>query len=518
MKSKKKNARTAKRTSGYLSLGYKLVAVAMSVVMFGFGWPAVSIAETVAADATQGQDAASDDAAITSSAAKDADSASGDAAQSEDSAGSSDASDEDGAPSSADVALDLGHAYIVSGGQNITYPASKVTVPTSKDFAFTAAADNGYALTDVVLTVSGKESSLSAGDDDAYTVGKADLAAGASIKLVTDKQSTSSAKGNAAVSIASLDSDQQSSKSSSAGKKAKSSSAEYSISGPAEVTMGESITLTYNGAGKATGWYSNTHDQPVASEDGQSATLSISADYSASFNGVSKDYTVSCSYVDADGKAHANDEALTYTVTVKKRSFYVQDPPAMQPGDNHFWTPVLVDSDTNEVIDSSVLDVNSLSIEYYRDGVKLNASQYYHNDADFTQDGVYTVVVKAYDGSVYASSTDSTVEIPDEKGIDTDTVKYVYVGESVSLSGGDGWNDKWSISDSAVASLSGSGSSASVTGLKAGTATVTHTYLSGWGWFPQTNTDTFTIHVLKKPALKDLVISGDDERSEEAHV
>lgn len=61
-------------------------------------------------------------------------------------------------------------------------------MPTKNAFKFTVAADNGYTLTKVTVKVSGKESTLTADGNGVYTVAAADVATGASIKLVTEKQ------------------------------------------------------------------------------------------------------------------------------------------------------------------------------------------------------------------------------------------------------------------------------------------------------------------------------------------
>ena len=45
------------------------------------------------------------------------------------------------AATQADIALDLGNAYLLYGGQTITAPATKVTVPTDKDLTFEANCD-----------------------------------------------------------------------------------------------------------------------------------------------------------------------------------------------------------------------------------------------------------------------------------------------------------------------------------------------------------------------------------------
>ena len=47
------NSKTAKSMTEHFTLSHKLIAVAMSVVMLGFGWPAVSPASGYAENGTE---------------------------------------------------------------------------------------------------------------------------------------------------------------------------------------------------------------------------------------------------------------------------------------------------------------------------------------------------------------------------------------------------------------------------------------------------------------------------------
>ncbi len=531
------NGKAAKSMTEHFSLGHKAVAVAMSVVMLGFGWPAVSPANSFAEnDTALTQTAASEEAADSGSAstsaekassaetkkaessatssAKSDSSAASKAAEGSDSSssskGSGSASSSSSAQSSeqkatqADVALDLGNAYITYNKQDISLPATKVTVPTSKDFKFTATANEGYELTAVYLAVgNGAKTEINPDDSGIFTVPSASVAAGASLKLETEQVPASSGQDNTAVSIASLDDGAQGDESSAQ------ADSEYSVSGPTEVTMGDEFTLTFNGDASVSTWTTDSQLNMSMSDDKKTVTASFPSTWA--FNGESTEIHVYCEYVDADGVWHTGTEnSASITIKVNKRTFYVQDPPSYVPGTDHFWTPVLIDSATGGQIDTTAaLNGGFVTFEYYRDGVKIeNASQYYHSDSEFSKDGVYTVVVKAGDGWVYKNSGDITIVIPDEKGEDSAYVKYVYVGESIDLTGSGNRDHSWSNSDDTVATLdAGSGNSATVTGVKVGSTTVTHTYKSGG----RTNTETYTIHVLKKPVVKELVIYGDHE-------
>ena len=231
------NGKAAKSMTEHFSLGHKAVAVAMSVVMLGFGWPAVSpansfaendtaLTQTAASEETADSGSASASAEKASSAeAKKAESSAASSAKSDSSAASKTAEGSDSASSSkgsgsasssssaqsseqkateADVTLDLGNAYITYNNQDIALPSTKVTVPTSKDFKFTATANEGYELTAVKLTVNGVEAELTPNTEEVYTVEAADVLKGASLKLETE-QVQNGQTGEEAISIASLE-------------------------------------------------------------------------------------------------------------------------------------------------------------------------------------------------------------------------------------------------------------------------------------------------------------------------
>ena len=105
-----------------------------------------------------------------------------------------------------------------------------------------------------------------------------------------------------------------------------------------------------------------------------------------------------------------------------------------------------------------------------------------------------------------------------DKGTDTDTEKWIYVGETATFDGTSGYNvqsHSWSTSDSKVATVSGSSSTGTVTGVAAGDATITHTYKTRggfWGGSSSTKTETFTIHVVEESTdpVTSATISGAD--------
>ena len=524
----------AKRTLAIF--GRRAVVVALSTLTIFSGVPTAALAEVqeeVSAALEQGaadvdsQDTSADSASEQETQAEQqpAEESSQDASSEQDTSGSGDASEQSGsseqqaepAATEADVALSgLDHATIKRvDGQELTTGATKVTVSTSEDFKFTVEPNNGYSLTAVKLTVSGAERELTADADDYYTIPAADILSGSSLKLETEEAAdNSNSTTGETKSITEADDAEENADDESADSEslinsiALSDDDEYSISGPTEVTMGDEFTLTFNGDATVSAWTSNSQLNMSMSSDKKTLTCSFPSAWA--FDGDSTEINVYCEYVDPDGTWHTGTEgSASITIKVNKRTFYVQDPPSYVPGTDHFWMPVLIDSATGEKIDTSAaLNGGFLSFEYYRDGVKIeNASQHYHSESEFSKDGVYTVVVKAGSGWVYKNPGDIVIVIPDEKGEDTTYVKYIYVGESITLTGSGNKSHSWSISDSDVATLKAdSSNTAAVTGVKVGSTTVTHTYKNG----RRSGTETYTIHVLKRPAVKELVIYGDD--------
>ena len=224
---KAQKAQTITSLADRYSFGHKALSVVLSVVLLGFGWPAVNPAEVFANsdDAAQSeavqdqaseqntaatQDAApaaseqapvasSEQAVEASSANQAADAnaaASSSAAASEqpatqpsaNKAASTDAAAQ--AKSEYDIALELNNASIKKADGTdtvISLPATKVTVPAGNDFKFTVVSDNGYKLNRVLVNVGGKQSPLAADDADVYTIEASAFEAGVTITLETEK-------------------------------------------------------------------------------------------------------------------------------------------------------------------------------------------------------------------------------------------------------------------------------------------------------------------------------------------
>ncbi|WP_417756947.1 Ig-like domain-containing protein [Senegalimassilia anaerobia] len=530
----KSNQLTVESMTQRYSLGHKALSVALSVVLMGFGWPAVSPSQVYAGDGAAADDAAvqvegASSAAATSAADKAADAAASSAASAASSAApaaseqpASTTSQQQAAPSAsepaqpagtqqdesakedadtADVELVLGNASITYMNQVVSAPAHKVTVPVKDDFKFTVSPDNGYSLTKAVLKVSGKENPISPDDQGVYTVSAADVAAGATVTLGTEAVSSDSGKDNAAVSIEDDATEKTQASVSGAG----------AISGPTSVAQGNTITLTYNGDMTPQNWFSP--EQGLFSEWNVSAdkkTLTLKATDNWAFVGSKKTATICMEYTDQSDQWHTGvANSMTFDVTVKKRSFTVVQPEPVAEGQDHFWIPQIKDNETGRVFSiSDAPDGAFLPLEYYRDGQRIeNASQYRHDTNEFSKPGTYTVVVKPDNGWIYDFEGMGQIEIaiPTKKPDNTDFEKWIYVGESVDLEGDEDawWGERWKVSSgSENVELSGSGN---VKGLKVGDATVVRGFYSP-GW----HTETFTIHVMKKPAATSLSISGAD--------
>ena len=271
----KSNQLTVESMTQRYSLGHKALSVALSVVLMGFGWPAVSPSQVYAGDGAAADDAAvqvegASSAAATSAADKAADAVASSAASAASSAApaaseqpASTTSQQQAAPSAsvpaqpaatqrdesakedadtADVELVLGNASITYMNQVVSAPAHKVTVPVKDDFKFTVSPDNGYSLTKVVLKVSGKENPISTDDQGVYTVSAADVAAGATVTLETEAIPSESGK-DAAVSIEDEAAKNDAAKNDAAEGAQVSASDAGAITGPTSVAQDDEITL-----------------------------------------------------------------------------------------------------------------------------------------------------------------------------------------------------------------------------------------------------------------------------------
>ena len=274
MKAKSNELTVDSMTQRY-SLGHKALSVALSVVLMGLGWPAVSPSQVYAGDGAAVEDTAAQvegtsSAAATSAADKSADTAANSAASATSSAApaaseqsASTTSQQQAAPSAsepaqpagtqqdksakedadtADVELVLGNASITYMNQVVSAPAHKVTVPVKDDFKFTVSPDNGYSLTKAVLKVSGKENPISTDDQGVYTVSAADVAAGATVTLETEAIPSESGK-DAAVSIEDEAAKNDAAKNDAAEGAQVSASDAGAITGPTSVAQDDEITL-----------------------------------------------------------------------------------------------------------------------------------------------------------------------------------------------------------------------------------------------------------------------------------
>lgn len=221
------------------SFGHKALSVVLSVVLLGFGWPAVNPSETFASDESAQADqvqaevaqpeetqaleetaddsaamalatadeaapvAASDKQAVAEPAADESATASAPSASDEEEASAvEDAVKEDSAVDNQgssqaaaaqakteyDISLVLKNASIKKAdGTNelVSLPATKVTVSADKDFKFTVVPDSVCKLNRVLVNVAGQESTppLIPDADGVYVVASSDIAKGATLTV-----------------------------------------------------------------------------------------------------------------------------------------------------------------------------------------------------------------------------------------------------------------------------------------------------------------------------------------------
>ena len=221
------------------SFGRKALSVVLSVVLLGFGWPAVNPSETFASDESAQADqvqaevaqpeetqaleetaddsaamalaaadeaapvAASDERAVAEPAADESAMASAPSSSGEEEASAvEDAVEEDSAVDNQgssqaaaaqakteyDISLVLKNASIKKAdGTNelVSLPATKVTVSADKDFKFTVVPDSVCKLNRVLVNVAGQESTppLIPDADGVYVVASSDIAKGATLTV-----------------------------------------------------------------------------------------------------------------------------------------------------------------------------------------------------------------------------------------------------------------------------------------------------------------------------------------------
>ena len=227
------------------SFGHKALSVVLSVVLLGFGWPAVNPSETFASDESAQADqvqaevaqpeetqapeetaddsaamalaaadeaapvAASDERAVAEPAADESAMASAPSASGEEEASAvEDAVEEDSAVDNQglsqaaaaqakteyDISLVLKNASIKKADgtdELVSLPATKVTVSADKDFKFTVVPDSACKLNRVLVNVAGQESPLTPDADGVNVVASSDIAKGATLTV-----EASSALGN----------------------------------------------------------------------------------------------------------------------------------------------------------------------------------------------------------------------------------------------------------------------------------------------------------------------------------
>ena len=292
------------------SFGHKALSVVLSVVLLGFGWPAVNPSETFASDESAQADqvqaevaqpeetqaleetaddsaamalaaadeaapvAASDERAVAEPAADESATASAPSASDEEEASAVEnaveedsAVDNQGSSQAAaaqakteyDISLVLKNASIKKAdGTNelVSLPATKVTVSADKDFKFTVVPDSACKLNRVLVNVAGQESPLTPDADGVYVVASSDIAKGATLTV-----EASSALGNIGTVLG--------------GVLGGGAAAASDVRGSADYTISIGKTVTINGSGYGFGdsWKSNEESVATVSGRGSSATV-----------------------------------------------------------------------------------------------------------------------------------------------------------------------------------------------------------------------------------------------------
>ena len=292
------------------SFGHKALSVVLSVVLLGFGWPAVNPSETFASDESAQADqvqaevaqpeetqaleetaddsaamalatadeaapvAASDKQAVAEPAADESATAPAPSASDEEEASAvEDAVEEDSAVGNQgssqaaaaqakteyDISLVLKNASIKKAdGTNelVSLPATKVTVSADKDFKFTVVPDSACKLNRVLVNVAGQESPLTPDADGVYVVASSDIAKGATLTV-----EASSALGNVGTVLG--------------GVLGGGAAAASDVRGSADYTISIGKTVTINGSGYGFGdsWKSNEESVATVSGRGSSATV-----------------------------------------------------------------------------------------------------------------------------------------------------------------------------------------------------------------------------------------------------
>ncbi len=290
--------------------GHKALSVVLSVVLLGFGWPAVNPSETFASDESAQADqvqaevaqpeetqaleetaddsaamalaaadeaapvAASDERAVAESVADKPATASAPSASDEEEASAvEDAVEEDSAVDNQgssqaaaaqakteyDISLVLKNASIKKAdGTNelVSLPATKVTVSADKDFKFTVVPDSACKLNRVLVNVAGQESPPLIPDaDGVYVVASSDIAKGATLTV-----EASSSPGNVGTVLG--------------GVLGGGAAAASDVNGSADYTIAIGETKTIKGtSGISDSWSSSDTTKVTVSSKGSSADV-----------------------------------------------------------------------------------------------------------------------------------------------------------------------------------------------------------------------------------------------------
>lgn len=287
------------------SFGHKALSVVLSVVLLGFGWPAVNPSETFASDESAQADqvqaevaqpeetqaleetaddsaamalaaadeaapvAASDERAVAEPAADESAMASAPSASGEEEASAVEedsAVDNQGFSQAAaaqakteyDISLVLKNASIKKADgtdELVSLPATKVTVSADKDFKFTVVPDSACKLNRVLVNVAGQESPLTPDADGVYVVASSYIAKGATLTV-----EASSSPGNVGTVLG--------------GVLGGGAAAASDVNGSADYTIAIGETKTIKGtSGISDSWSSSDTTKVTVSSKGSSADV-----------------------------------------------------------------------------------------------------------------------------------------------------------------------------------------------------------------------------------------------------
>lgn len=364
----------------------------------------------------------------------------------------------------ADIALTLNNASITYKGQVIAQPAQKVTAPANVDFKFSVAADNGFKLNEVKLTVNGAESKLQADANGEYTITASDMAKSPKVTLETEQEKQTEATEDATPIEDSNTVVAQDASTTTANNV-------DAITGPTSVKIDESITLTGPSNAYSWEWHTSCPDgenegNVVEPTSGSGNTFTFKG--RTPFIGASKDVNVTCIYYVKPGNQEQDKRTVSYRITVYKRAFKVIGCTYVKYNgkDTYKAVPTVVDADTGETLSRWFPNYD---YSYVVDGNSVDAGTWEGNFTD-SHKSYQCVVVPIENGKYYGTVkwdlNDNKVVNPSIAGKNK-----ISVGDKTTYTASDFTSGvTWSSSDSGILSIDPTTGEA--TGVYPGTVTI----------------------------------------------